>query len=66
MSGKSENTSLTGFVISLIGCLIMVLGVLLVYFSFNTTPGIVSPYSITPIGFFIALIGAFMILAKKT
>lgn len=66
MSAKSENTSLTGFVISLIGCIILVLGVLLVYFSFNTTPGIVSPYSITPFGFLIALIGAFMMLAKKT
>ena len=65
MSSEGGMT-LAGFVTSLIGAVIMILGIILVYFSLNTDFETVDPRILTPFGVVIALIGAFMLITKKT
>lgn len=55
----------TGAMISIIGFVLLVLGLMLTYFSLVTSAGITDPRFFTPLGILISLIGLFMIVTKK-
>ena len=55
----------TGLGVKLFGIIILILGLLLAYFSLNADVGIVDPRVFTPVGVAVALIGGFMLLAKE-
>jgi len=63
---EEERATLSEIMISLIGFVILIFGLILVYFSVVTTVGIVDPHVLTPIGAVVTIIGVFMILTKKT
>ena len=65
MSSDGGST-LTGFVTGLLGVVVLILGVILVYISLYTEYGAVDPRILTPFGIATALIGAFMLITKKT
>ncbi len=57
--------TLTGLAVKLLGVIILVLGLLLAYFSLNADIEVVNPRIFTPIGLTVALLGGFMLLAKE-
>jgi len=57
--------TLTGLAVKLLGVIILVLGLLLAYFSLNADIEVVNPRIFTPIGLTVALLGSFMLLAKE-
>jgi glucose uptake protein GlcU len=59
-------TTMARLATNIIGAVIMVLGLLLVYYSLNTEYTIVNPYVFTPIGVVISVIGGLMILARES
>jgi uncharacterized membrane protein len=63
---EEKRASLTEIVLSLIGFVLLIFGLLLVYFSLTTDVGMVDPRVFTPIGAAVTIIGAFMMLTKKT
>ena len=54
-----------GLAVKLIGIVILVLGLLLAYFSIKTDIEVVNPRIYTSIGLTVALLGGFMLLAKE-
>ncbi len=46
------------------GVVLLILGLMLTYFSFRAEVGLVSPRTLTPVGIAISLIGGFMLLAR--
>ncbi len=64
MSG-GEGPTLGQLVTTFLGVILLALGVMLTYFSINADVGTVSPRMFTPVGVAIALIGGFMIVARK-
>jgi len=62
---EESGATLTGAVISIIGFVLLVLGVMLTYFSLTTSAGIADPRFFTPLGVLVSLIGLFMIVTKK-
>ena len=67
MSMSNEvTTTMARLATNIIGIVIMVLGILLVYYSLNTEYNIVNPFVFTPIGVVISLIGGLMILARES
>lgn len=57
--------TLTGLAVKLLGVIILVLGLLLAYFSLNADIEVINPRIFTPIGLMVALLGGFMLLAKE-
>ncbi|MFQ6054139.1 MAG: hypothetical protein ACE5OO_07940 [Candidatus Bathyarchaeia archaeon] len=57
--------TLTGFATMIFGAVILLLGLLLTYFSLRTDVGTVDPRLFAPIGAAVALIGGFMLLARE-
>ena len=66
MSSSEGGSTLIGAVTSLVGAVILILGMILTYFSLNAEFGIVDPRILTHFGIVIALIGGFMLITKKT
>ena len=64
MSGE-VTTTLARLATNIIGAVVLVLGLLLVYYSLNTEYTIIDPRVITPIGAAISVIGVFMALARE-
>lgn len=66
MMSMSEEGGLTlgELAIYFFGVVLLVLGLMLTYFSFQAEIGLVSPRTLTPVGIAISLIGGFMLLAK--
>lgn len=54
-----------GLATGLFGVVLIVLGLLLAYFSLGTDVDLVSPRMFTPIGLAVALIGGFMLVARE-
>ena len=54
-----------GLATGIFGVIIIVLGLLLTYFSLRTDVGLISPHIFTPIGLAVALVGGFMLLAGE-
>jgi len=57
--------TLMGLATGLFGVVLIVLGLLLAYFSLGTDVDLVSPRMFTPIGLAVALIGGFMLVARE-
>lgn len=57
--------TLAGLATKLFGVILLVLGLLLSYFSLSTDVGTVNPRVFTPIGLAVALVGGSMLLAKE-
>lgn len=64
MSG-GEGPTLGQLITTFLGIILLALGLMLIYFSVNADVGLVSPRIFTPVGVAIALIGGFMIVARK-
>ena len=62
---KGGGMTFTGLAVKLFGFIVLVLGLLLTYFSLNADVDIVNPRFFTPFGVAIAFIGGFMLLAKE-
>ena len=60
-----EGMTLGGLATRLFGIIILVLGLLLTYFSLKTDIGLVNPRIFTPIGLAVALAGGLMLIAKE-
>jgi len=62
----AEETTLTGLTTKLFGGIVLILGLLLTYFSLKTdVGGGVNPRIFTPIGVAVLLVGGFMLIAKE-
>jgi len=48
----------------ILGLLLAILGILIVYYSYNTSVSIIDPRIIASLGVFLIVLGAFMLLAK--
>jgi len=57
--------TLMGLATGIFGVIIIVLGLLLTYFSLRTDVGLISPRIFTPIGLAVALVGGLMLLAGE-
>lgn len=64
MSNEAGMT-LAGVAVKIFGIILLVLGLLLVYFTLKTEVAIVDPRVFMPIGLAIALVGGFMLIAKE-
>ena len=62
---EEGGTTVTGVMISLFGFILLVLGLILIYFSNTTEVGTVDPRLFIPIGIAVSIIGVYMIVAKK-
>ena len=64
MSGE-EDLSFGRLAAYIFGVILLALGLMLSYFSFQVEVGLVSPRIFTPVGVVIALIGGLMIIARE-
>ena len=49
-----------------LGVIIVILGGLIIYYSYKTTISIIDPMVIVPLGVFLIAVGGFMLLARVT
>ena len=64
MSKERGGSLFLGIVGKILGLLLVILGILIAYYSYNTPVSIIDPRIIAPLGVFLIALGGFMLLAK--
>jgi len=62
---SEEGLTLTGIAVKLLGVVLLILGLLLTYFSLKTDVSVINPRIFTPVALTVALLGGFMLLSKE-
>ncbi len=63
---EGERGGLAGALVTLLGIVVIIFGLLITYFSLTAEMDVVNPRILAPIGLAVILIGAFMAFTKKT